>query len=73
METIKNWLEISDKQRKKYINTIAIESDISAESVEKDWWVTLVLRALFTSSFAEYISFKGGTSLSKFWSTTLNF
>ena len=67
METIKNWLEISDKQRKKYINTIAIESGISAESVEKDWWVTLVLRALFTSSFAEHISFKGGTSLSKCW------
>ena len=67
MEAIKNWLEISDEQRKKYINTIAIESGISAESVEKDWWVTLVLRALFTSSFAKHISFKGGTSLSKCW------
>lgn len=67
MEAIKNWLELPEEQRIKYINTIAIENGISAETVEKDWWVTLVLRALFTSSFAEHISFKGGTSLSKCW------
>jgi predicted nucleotidyltransferase component of viral defense system len=67
MEAIKNWLELSEEQQKRYINTIGIENGISAETVEKDWWVTLVLRALFTSSFAEHISFKGGTSLSKCW------
>jgi len=67
MEAIKNWLKLSEEQRKRYINTIGIENGISAETVEKDWWVTLVLRALFTSAFAEYISFKGGTSLSKCW------
>jgi predicted nucleotidyltransferase component of viral defense system len=67
MEAIKNWLELPEEQQKRYINTIAIENGISAETVEKDWWVTLVLRALFTSSFADHISFKGGTSLSKCW------
>jgi len=67
MEAIKNWFELPEAQRKRYINTIGIENGISAETVEKDWWVTLVLRALFTSSFAEHISFKGGTSLSKCW------
>jgi predicted nucleotidyltransferase component of viral defense system len=67
METIKNWLELPEIQRKRYISTISIENGVSAETVEKDWWVTLVLRALFTSSFAEHISFKGGTSLSKCW------
>lgn len=67
MEAINNWLELLEEQRKRYIRTIGIENGISAETVEKDWWVTLVLRALFTSSFAEHISFKGGTSLSKCW------
>jgi len=33
--------------------------------IEKDWWVTAVLRALFSLSYAENLSFKGGTSLSK--------
>ena len=67
MDAIKNWLELPEEQRKRYISTIGIENGISAETVEKDWWVTLVLRALFNSSFTENISFKGGTSLSKCW------
>jgi len=33
--------------------------------IEKDWWVTAVLRALFSLPYAENLSFKGGTSLSK--------
>jgi hypothetical protein len=67
MSAIKNWFELPEEQRRRYINTIGIKNGISAETVEKDWWVTLVLRALFTTSFAEHISFKGGTSLSKCW------
>ena len=68
MEAIKNWFELSEIQRKRYISTIGMENSISAEAVEKDWWVTLVLRALFSCTFATHISFKGGTSLSKCWS-----
>ena len=37
------------------------------EVIEKDWWVTAVLRAMFSLPYAEHISFKGGTSLSKCW------
>lgn len=37
------------------------------EVIEKDWWVTAVLRALFTLPYADHLSFKGGTSLSKCW------
>ena len=36
-----------------------------AVAVEKDWWVTAVLRALFALPYAKDLSFKGGTSLSK--------
>ncbi|MBO4588251.1 MAG: nucleotidyl transferase AbiEii/AbiGii toxin family protein [Bacteroidales bacterium] len=35
--------------------------------VEKDWWVTAVLRALLGTSCSKHVSFKGGTSLSKAW------
>jgi hypothetical protein len=31
--------------------------------IEKDWWVTTVLRALFALPYAEHL----GTSLSKAW------
>ena len=36
-------------------------------SIEKDWWVVQVLKALFSLPYAEHLSFKGGTSLSKCW------
>lgn len=38
-----------------------------ANIVEKDWWVTQILRALFSLPYAKHLSFKGGTSLSKCW------
>ena len=37
------------------------------EIVEKDWWVTAVLRAMFCLPYSRHLSFKGGTSLSKCW------
>jgi hypothetical protein len=40
---------------------------MSVQAIEKDWWVTLVLKALFSLSIAEHFIFKGGTSLSKGW------
>ena len=42
-------------------------SGLSKIIIEKDWWVTAVLRALFSLTYAEHLSFKGGTSLSKCW------
>lgn len=40
---------------------------IDEAAAEKDWWVTAVLYALFQTNAAEYLLFKGGTSLSKGW------
>ena len=39
--------------------------NIEDRAVEKDWWVTAVLKALFSSSCSDYLLFKGGTSISK--------
>jgi len=35
--------------------------------VEKDWWVSQTLKAVFELDVAEHLVFKGGTSLSKAW------
>jgi predicted nucleotidyltransferase component of viral defense system len=45
----------------------AAKKALPAVAVEKDWWVTAVLRTLFSLSYFEHLSFKGGTSLSKCW------
>src|SRR5258708_34240176 len=37
------------------------------KGVEKDWLVTLVLKALFSLPMRQHFIFKGGTSLSKAW------
>ena len=47
--------------------------DIPLSVIEKDWWVTMVLRALFSLYYADQLSFKGGTSLSKCWNLIKRF
>jgi predicted nucleotidyltransferase component of viral defense system len=61
------WLQLKDEQRRATVEQAAIQSGISAKAIEKDWWVTLTLKALFQSAYANHIVFKGGTSLSKCW------
>ena len=60
-----NFFRISIKRQINAIETIAKKLKIVPPSVEKDAWVTAVLRALFALPYAENLSFKGGTSLSK--------
>ncbi len=61
------WLSLSNEDRLISIQQAANKSGMSAKVIEKDWWVTLVLKAVFQSEFAPHLSFKGGTSLSKGW------
>lgn len=61
------WLKLTDEQRRTSIAQAAILSGITAKAIEKDWWVTLTLKALFESPYAKFFIFKGGTSLSKGW------
>lgn len=62
------WLALTDNQRSTSLEQAQIKSGIIPKAIEKDWWVTLVLKALFELSYANYFIFKGGTSLSKGWS-----
>ena len=45
----------------------ANKTGLPVQAVEKDLWVTAVLRGMFSLPYANHLSFKGGTSLSKCW------
>lgn len=62
-----DWIYLTDEQRLETLQAAARESGIGAKALEKDWWVTVVLKALFTGQFRTFLVFKGGTSLSKGW------
>jgi predicted nucleotidyltransferase component of viral defense system len=61
MELLKQPLE----EQKKLYKEIRDKIELSEVAIEKDFWITAVLRALFALPYAEHLSFKGGTSLSK--------
>ena len=60
-----NLTELTEKQQLDIYALAHDKTGISQIVLEKDWWVTAVLRALFSLPYSEYLSFKGGTSLSK--------
>jgi len=62
-----NWLNIDKDRRIFIIESIAEKTQLSPDAIEKDWWVTMTLRTLFSCDCADHIVFKGGTSLSKSW------
>lgn len=62
-----DWLKLTNEQRKTSLAQASRESGITTKALEKDWWVTLTLRALFQTKYANSLIFKGGTSLSKCW------
>ncbi len=67
------WLNLTDEQRKAVIDEAELLSGIQAKAIEKDWWVTLTLKALFQSAYRQHMVFKGGTSLSKCWDLIARF
>lgn len=60
---------LPDEVKVNFINEVSIASNhkLPEQIIEKDWWVTQVLKAVFSLPYAEHLSFKGGTSLSKCW------
>lgn len=61
------WLKLTDEQRTATLTETQLLTGIIPKAIEKDWWVTLTLKALFQSAYAKHLVFKGGTSLSKCW------
>ena len=61
------WLKISEERRIEILNQASNNTGLPAIAIEKDWWVTLALKASFSLEYSQNIVFKGGTSLSKGW------
>lgn len=61
------FLQLPEALRRQIIEQVSARADMSVKSIEKDWWVTLVLKALFSLPMRQHFVFKGGTSLSKAW------
>ena len=59
------WLKLSKTRRIEILEQVNNRLGLPIQAIEKDWWVTMVLKAVFSSKFAEHFVFKGGTSLSK--------
>ena len=59
------FLQIPDNEKKKIYQDVSNEIGVPPQAVEKDVWVTLALKMIFSSGLAPHFIFKGGTSLSK--------
>lgn len=63
-----NFINLSKEDHLDILDRVSSELNIrQREVIEKDWWVTAVLRAMFGLPYADHLSFKGGISLSKCW------
>jgi len=62
---MKTWLNLPIPKQIDLFNQLNALTGMQAQAIEKDAWVTLMLRMLFTSEIKDVLVFKGGTSLSK--------
>ena len=58
------WTKLSIEERLTILTNIAEEKGIVENAIEKDYWVSMVLRSIFSLPYADALVFKGGTSLS---------
>jgi len=61
-----DFLKFADEDRLAFFNEAAARQDVTPIIIEKDFWVCWTLRRLVeTVDVGEYLTFKGGISLSK--------
>ena len=59
--------DLSEDDRRDALEVAERNSSQRAHLLEKDVWVVATLDVLFGAPFAQHLTFKGGTSLSKAW------
>ncbi len=59
------YTDLTLEERQDILRRVQSETGMDLQIIEKDWWVTAVLRALFSLPYTAHTSFKGGTNLSK--------
>lgn len=65
---MEEWFNLSEKDRKLIIDQVSSKKGLLPVAIEKDLWVMITLKAVFSTELKDYLVFKGGTSLSKAWS-----
>ncbi|MDR2473063.1 MAG: hypothetical protein LBD53_05785 [Tannerella sp.] len=61
------WQKYNNDEKLVMLQQTAAAKQIIEQAVEKDWWVCVALNALAKTSWADFLQFKGGKSLSKAW------
>ncbi len=61
------WQHYNEDEKLVMLQQTAEAKKVVEQAVEKDWWVSVILMALSKTSCADFLQFKGGTSLSKAW------
>jgi len=61
------YLQLPDARKMEVLAQAGAITGLNTSAIEKDWWVTLALKASFLTPWADRLLFKGGTSLSKSW------
>ena len=64
---MKHWQQYNKEEQLQILDIASATTRLPRLAIEKDWWVTMVLKALTYTEYASLMSFKGGTSLSKGW------
>ncbi len=59
------WLKLPIQKQQELFRQLSFKTGIQQQAIEKDAWVTLVLRLVFNAKISKHLVFKGGTSLSK--------
>lgn len=67
------YIDLTSTEQREIVQIVQAKTGLNQQIIEKDWWVTAVLRALFSLPYANHLSFKGGTSLSKCWNLISRF
>lgn len=67
------WQKFSEEDRLAVFQETGKRKGLPAAVIEKDWWVSLTLRIIFTMEIGSHLVFKGGTSLSKAWQLIARF
>lgn len=62
-----DFLNYSPQQQRQALLIVSRKRGLPESIIEKDWWVSNILKVVFSMPIADKMIFKGGTSLSKAW------
>lgn len=59
---MKHWQQLTKAERRDIISIVSRQRVLPQIAIEKDWWVTVTLKALSMTKYSSLMSFKRGTN-----------